>query len=70
MKRISLCLVIILIFTISANASMSYECNRYVNDDFKGFTTIVANNKQEAESKAYIKFKEELGKKVDYVICK
>lgn len=30
MKRISLCLVIILIFTIGTNASITYECNRYV----------------------------------------
>ena len=53
-----------------ANASLKYECNRYVGGDYKGYTYVTANNKAEAEQKAYIKFKEQLGKKVDYVKCK
>lgn len=53
-----------------AHASMKYECKRYVNGDYKGYTTVVADNKKEAEKKAYKKFKNNLKKKVDYVMCK
>ncbi len=53
-----------------ASASLKYECNRYVGGEYKGYTYVTADNKAEAEQKAYIKFKEQLGKKVDYVKCK
>lgn len=62
-------LVIMGMFSV-ANASLKYECNRYVGGEYKGYTYVYANNKAEAERKAYIKFKEKLGKKVDYVKCK
>lgn len=57
-------------FSNTAHAGMKYECSRYVNGDYKGYTTVVANNKEEAEIKAKKKFKNDLNKKVDYVKCK
>lgn len=57
-------------FSGSANASLSYECNRYVGGDYKGFIKVVADNKAEAEAKAFEKWKEELKLPVDSVQCK
>lgn len=70
MKKIILGLVALATFSSMANASMKYECSRYVNGDYKGFIKVVANNKSEAENKAYKKYKNELKMKVDYVKCK
>jgi len=70
MKRLVLSLVAIATISSVANASLKYECSRYVGGEYQGWTTVVANNKSEAEQKAYVKFKEQLEKRVDYVKCK
>jgi hypothetical protein len=70
MKKLVLSLVAIATMLSVANASLKYECSRYVNGSYQGYTTVVANNKSEAEQKAYVKFKEQLEKRVDYVKCK
>ena len=70
MKKMILSLVAVATISSVANASLKYECSRYVNGSYQGWTTVVANNKAEAEKKAYVKFKEKIGKKVDYVKCK
>lgn len=53
----------------AAQAGLSYECSRYVNGEYKGFIKVIADNKQEAERKAYEKYKK-LRLRVDYVKCK
>jgi len=70
MKKVLVAVMALGMLTSVANAGMKYECNRYVGGDYKGYTTVVANNKAEAEQKAYLKFKNQLGIKVDYVKCK
>jgi len=70
MKKVMMLVVAVAGFSGVANASMKYECNRYVHGEYQGYTYVVANNKSEAEHKAYDKFKNDLGKKVDYVKCK
>lgn len=70
MKKVLLMVVLATAGSGVAHASMKYECNRYVGGDYKGFTYVVADNKAQAEKKAYAKFKNDLGKKVDYVKCK
>ena len=70
MKRLILSLLAIATFSSMANASMKYECSRYVSGDYKGFIKVVANNKSEAEKKAFKKYKNELKMRVDYVKCK
>ncbi len=70
MRKIILGTLVVMGMFSVANASLKYECNRYVSGEYKGYTYVTANNKAEAEQKAYKKFKEELGKKVDYVKCK
>lgn len=69
MKKVLTLAMLVGMFS-SAYASMSYECNRYVGGDYKGFIKVSANNKDEAEDKAYKKYKNELKMKVDYVKCK
>ena len=49
--------------------ALSYECSRYANGEYQGFIKVSADNKQEAERKAYEKYKK-LRLKVDYVKCK
>jgi len=70
MRRIMLGLVALVTLSSMANASLKYECSRYVGGDYKGFIKVVANSKEEAENKAYKKYKNELKIKVDYVKCK
>jgi len=70
MKRLILSLVAIATISSVANASLKYECSRYVNGKYQGWTKVLANNKKEAEGKAYVKFSEKLDKRVDYVKCK
>lgn len=70
MKKTLTAVMALGMMSVIAQAGMKYECNRYVGGDYKGYTTVVADNKSEAEQKAYTKFKNELGKKVDYVKCK
>ena len=53
----------------AAQAKLGYECSRYVNGEYQGFVKVSADNKQEAERKAYEKYKK-LRLKVDYVKCK
>jgi len=69
MRKIILPIILIGLTSV-ANASLKYECNRYVNGDYKGYTYVVADNKIKAEKKAYTKFKDYLDKEVDYVKCK
>ena len=70
MEKIILGLVAIATLSSVTSASLKYECSRYVNGNYQGWTAVVADNKKEAEKKAYVKFKDDLGKKVDYVKCK
>jgi len=70
MKKITLGLIVLVTLSSMVNASMKYECSRYVGGDYKGFIKVVASNKSEAENKAYKKYKNELKMKVDYVKCK
>jgi len=70
MNKLFLVAILAGVFTTSAMASMSYECNRYVNGEYQGFIKISANSKSEAETKAYNKYKNKLKLKVDYVKCK
>ncbi len=70
MKKITLGLVVLVALSSMLNASIKYECSRYVNGNYEGFIKIVASNKDEAEKKAYKKYKNELKMKVDYVKCK
>jgi len=57
-------------FSGTANAGMSYECWAYKNGSPQWMTHVVANNKSEAENKAAYKFKNDFGKRFDYVKCK
>ena len=70
MKKLILSSVAIATISSIANASIKYECSRYVSGDYKGFIKVVANSKDEAKKKAYTKYKNELKMKVDYVKCK
>lgn len=70
MKKMILSLIAIATISSAANASLKYECSRYVGGSYQGYTIVVANNKGEAAKKAYAKFKEDLNKEVDYVKCK
>ena len=71
MKSLILGLIVSgLFFTNLASASMSYECSRYVAGEYKGYIKVSANNRKEAEKKAYLKYKNELDMKVDRVKCK
>ena len=54
----------------TVQAFAKYECNRYVNGKYKGYIKINADNKKEAEWKAYEKYIKELRLEVDYVKCK
>lgn len=53
----------------AARASLKYECSRYVNGEYQGFITVTADNRQEAERKAYEKYRK-LRLRVDYVKCR
>lgn len=53
MKQLMMSLIIFVSLTGIANASLKYECSRYVNGDYQGYTYVVANNKSDAENKAY-----------------
>ena len=57
-------------FSGVANASMKYECWAYVNGSPQWMTDVVADNKSQAEDKGASKFKNDLGKRFDYVKCK
>lgn len=70
MKKIILGLVTLATLSSILNASMKYECSRYAGGDYQGFIKVAANNKGEAENKAYDKYKNKLKMKVDYVKCK
>ena len=64
----------VIVFLVLAGLSgaaqaLEYECSRYVNGEYQGFIKVSANNKQEAERKAYEKYRQ-LRLKVDYVNCK
>ena len=70
MKKSVIVFLVLVGLSSAAQAGLKYECSRYVNGEYKGFITVVADNKQEAERKAYAKYKNELRLKVDYVKCK
>lgn len=70
MKKLVLGMVAAATLVTLANAGVTYECSRYVNGSYQGWTTVVADNRSDAEQKAYDKFKNDLGKRVDYVKCK
>ena len=48
---------------------LKYECSRYVNGEYQGFITVTADNRQEAERKAYEKYRK-LRLRADYVKCR
>lgn len=52
-----------------SHASLSWECSRYVDGEYQGFTKVSADTKKEAEIKAEQKYKD-LDLKFDYVKCK
>ena len=69
MKKSVIVFLVLAGLSDAAQAALGYECSRYVNGEYKGFIKVVADNKQEAERKAYEKYKE-LRLRVDYVKCK
>lgn len=48
---------------------MSYECWAYINGKPEKMVNVTANNKEEAETKAWEKFNN-LGINPDYINCK
>ena len=70
MKKSVIVFLVLAGLSSAAQAGLKYECSRYVNGEWKGFISVVADNKKEAERKAYEKYKNELRLKVDYVKCK
>ena len=70
MKKVLIAVMALGMLASVANASLKYECSRYVGGEYQGYTYVTASNRAEAEQKAYIKFKNKIGKKVDYVKCK
>jgi hypothetical protein len=69
MKKVIVAVMALGMLASVANASLKYECNRYVNGKYEGYIKIVADNKAQAEQKAYAKYKQ-MGHKVDSVKCK
>ena len=69
MKKSAIVFLVLAGLSGAAQATLKYECSRYVNGEYQGFITVTADNKQEAERKAYEKYKK-LRLKVDYVKCK
>lgn len=70
MLRNIIVLTVAIFFSSIANAGLKYECNRYVNGEYKGYTYVIADNRSQAESIAFEKFKNDLRKRVDHVKCK
>jgi len=56
------------IFTSSASASVSYECWMYKGGHPMWYINVSADNKSDATSKAYVRFKK-IGRSGDYVKC-
>ena len=54
----------------TAQAAALWKCSRYVDGEWQGQISVTADNKQEAEWKAYEKYIKELRLEVDYVKCK
>ena len=69
MKKSAIVFLVLAGLSGAAQAGLSYECSRYLNGEYKGFIKVTADNKQEAERKAYQKYRE-LRLKVDYVRCR
>ncbi len=65
MKKILFFIFVVGMISNVANASR-WECNRYVNGKYEGWTEIHADNKVEAEQKCHEKYKK-LGLKFDYI---
>ena len=55
MKKIVSAVLLISAMSSVSYAGLKYDCSRYVNGSYQGYITIVANNKAEAENKAYIR---------------
>lgn len=70
MKKLLIILPLTLLFSYSAQASMSYECWTYKNGSPDKMTKVSADSKSEAEKKAGDKFRNELNVSFDYVKCK
>ncbi len=69
--RVLILTIALLVSTCTVSfAGMSYECARYINGEWQGYTNVVANSKEEAERLAFIKFTEELKLKFDSIKCK
>lgn len=69
MKVILLSMTLLVSIATLSFAGMNYECSRYVNGEWQGMTNV-ADTREEAEKLAYVKFKNEIQVKVDYVKCK
>ena len=69
MRKVLVSVMALGMMVSAAHASLKYECNRYVNGKYEGYIKIVADNKVQAEQKAYAKYKQ-MGYKVHSVKCK
>ncbi len=70
MKKLLVVSAMIVGFSMSAQATMSYECWAYKNGSPDKMTKVSADNKAEAEKKAEKKFRDDLDVSFDYVQCK
>jgi hypothetical protein len=68
MKKLLLSIAVLGTMATVANASMSYECWMYKDGKPMWYINVSADNKSEATSKAYPRFKD-LGRSGDYVKC-
>jgi len=69
MNKLFLVALIAGTFTMSASASMNYECWMYKDGGPWKMTYVSADSKSEAERKAVDKFRD-LGRNGDYIKCK
>lgn len=70
MKKLLLGFVLLVGIVSTASATHKYSCTRYVNGSNEGHTFVRADSVEEAEKKAYDKYKYDLNKKVDRVSCR
>ena len=48
MKKSAIVFLVLAGLSGAAQATLSYECSRYVNGEYKGFIKVTADNKQQA----------------------
>ncbi len=70
MKKIFIAGVVVFVFAVAAFAAKKYTCYRYVKGHPTGtWISVMADSKQEAEAKAWKRFKK-LGGRIDSCKCK